>query len=202
MPLNSPVPNITTVVPLFSAAAPFWARRMSGFGTGQPIVASPTGASTLIGVNHPGTQAATRVFRFTLDGTTTAFTLPTAATGVTYPTTNAASLTVGNQLETIALTFAPQFQANATVLRRVGSDASPSAGQFRINGTTVTLGAAGTAGQTLEVIVPDPTTIVSLFGGTAGSPTAGATGEFQTVACRDFLVAGVARVSVLKAPTH
>lgn len=202
MALSGTVPNLTTVIPLFSAAAPFWVRRMSGMATGAPAVASPLGSSTLIGVNYPGTQNASRVFRFTLDGTTTAFTLPTAATGVTYPTTNAASLTVANQLETIALTFAPTYQANATVLRRMGSDASPTAGQFKINGTTVTLGAAGTAGQTLEIIVPDTASLTSLFGGTVGSPTAGVTGEWRNVAVTDFMVAGVARISLMKAPIH
>jgi hypothetical protein len=138
------------------------------------------------------------VFRFTLDGSTTTFTLPTAATGVTYPTTAAASLTLANQLEALAITYAPTYQANATVLRRMGSDASPTAGQFKINGTTVTLGAAGTAGQILEVIVADPTTITSIFGGTPGSPTAGVASEMQTAVVRDFMVAGVAKVNLFK----
>lgn len=196
MALNNPT-TLVQNVPLFSAAAPAWSRRMSYAFAGGPLIAIPSGASTLLGVNHPGTQTAARVFRFTLDGSTTAFTLPTAATGVTYPTTNAASLTVGNYLETVALTFAPQYQGNATVLRRVGSDATPTSGQFKINGTTVTLGAAGTAGQILEVLVPDPTTIVSMFGGTVGSPTAGATAVPQQVTARDFHTAGVASVGLL-----
>ena len=202
MPLSGNIPNLVLSIPLFSAASPSWLRRLSGIATSAPAVAHPTGASTLLGVNHPGTQSASRVFRFTLDGTTTAFTLPTAATGVTYPTTNAASLTVGNYLETVALTFAPTYQANATVLRRVGSDATPTAGQFKINGTTVTLGAAGTAGQIVEILVPDPATIVSLFGGTAGSPTAASSGIMSTVVVTDFLTAGVAAVNLLHGSAH
>jgi hypothetical protein len=196
MALSGTVPNLVLNVALFSAAAPTWLRRLSGVATSAPVISHPLGASTLIGVNHPGTQNADRVFRFTLDGSTVAFTLPTAATGVTYPTTAAASLTVGNQLEAIALTFAPKYQANATVLNRKGSDASPSTGEFKINGTTVTLGSAGTAGQILEVIIPDPAKITSLYGGTVGSPTAATSGVMTTVTATDFLVAGVARVNL------
>ena len=198
MALTAPAPNLSLLVPLFSAAAPTWLRRMSNLLAGDQAIAHPIGASTLIGVNHPGTQTASRVFRFTLDGSTVAFTLPTAATGVTYPTTNAASLTVGNFLESLAITYAPTYQANATVLRRVGSDASPSAGQFKINGTTVTLGGAGTAGQIVEIIVPDPATITSIFGGTPGSPTAATTQEMRTAVVTDFMTAGVAKINLFK----
>lgn len=201
MALNSPAPLTVVNIPLFSGAAPVWGRRLTGVMPGQPLVAFPAGSSTLLGVNHPGTQNSARVLRFRLDGTTTAFTLPTAATGVTYPTTNAASLTAANYLETIALTFAPQYQVNATVLRRVGSDASPSAGQFKINGTTVTLGAAGTAGQIVEILVPDPATIRSIFGGTVASPTAGSSGVPLAVTTNDFMTAGVAAVNLIKALT-
>ena len=188
MALTNPVPNLVTAIGLFSAAAPVWSRRMNCITSGATVQAQSTGAGTLYAVNHPGTQSAARVFRFTGDGATVAFTLPTAATGVTYPTTNIASLTVVNYLEAIALTFAPQYQGNAVVRQRVGSDATPSGTQFKINGTTVTFGTAPAAGQTIEILIPDPATIVQPNGGAfvANVPTA--------IVCRDFSTAGVATV--------
>lgn len=188
MALTAPVPNLVTTIPLFSAAAPVWSRRLNGILPGQPTIAQSTGAATCYGVNHPGTQASTRVFRFLGDGATTAFTLPTAATGVTYPTTVIASLTVVNYLETVAMTYAPQYQLNATMRQRVGSDATPSGSQFKINGTTVTFGTAPVLGQTVEITVPDPATIVQHNAGafTANTPI--------LVTPRDFWTAGVAAV--------
>jgi len=188
MALNAPVPNLVTAIPLFSAAAPVWSRRINGIVSGQPTAANSTGAATLYGVWHPGTQSASRCFRFIGDGSTTVFTLPTAATGVTYPTTTAASLTVINYLEAIALTFAPQFALNAVVRQRVGSDAAPTGTQFRINGVTVTFGTAPTAGQTIEILVPDPATISQLPGGALTANTQ------VLITPRDFSTAGVAAV--------
>lgn len=188
MALTAPVPNLVTTIPLFSAAAPVWSRRINGIVAGQPTIAQSTGAATLYGVYHPGTQAATRVFRFLGDGATTIFTLPTAATGVTYPTTIGASLTVINYLEALALTFAPQYALNAVVRQRVGADVAPTGTQFRVNGVTVTFGTAPVAGQVIEIIVPDPATIVQFNGGvlTASTPI--------LVTPRDFWTAGVANV--------
>ena len=188
MALTSPVPNLVTSIPLFSAAAPVWSRRINGILPGQPTVAQSTGAATCYGVHHPGTQASTRVFRFVGDGTTTAFTLPTAASGVTYPTTVAASLTVINYLEAIAMTYAPQYQLNAVVRQRMGSDATPTGTQWKINGTAVTFGTAPVLGQVVEIIVPVPTDIVQHNAGafTANTPV--------LVTPRDFWTAGVAAV--------
>jgi hypothetical protein len=188
MALTAPVPNLVTTVPLFSAAAPVWSRRINGIVAGQPTAANSTGAATLYGVWHPGTQNAARVFRFVGDGSTVAFTLPTAATGVTYPTTVAASLTVINYLEAIALTFAPQYALNAVVRQRMGSDGTPTGTQWKINGTTVTFGTAPVAGQTVEILIPDPATISQL-------PGAALTANTQTlITPRDFSTAGVAAV--------
>jgi hypothetical protein len=190
MALNAPVPNLITTVPLFSAGAPLWSRRINGILPGQPTQAMSTGAATLYTVHHPGTQASTRVFRFLGDGATTVFTLPAAAAGVTYPTTNAASLTVVNYLEAIAQTFAPQFQLNAVTRQRVGSDAAPTGTQWRINGVTVTFGTAPVAGQVVEIIIPVPTDIVQIGGGafTANTPV--------LATPRDFWTAGVAAVNL------
>ncbi len=188
MPLSVTAPQLSPLIGLFSATAPVWSRRMNSIGAGSVVIAQSPGAATLYGVNHPGLLNAGRVFRFAGDGTTTVFTLPTAATGVTYPTTNAAALTVINALEAIALTFAPQFQGNAVTRQRMGADASPSGNQWKISGTTVTFGTAPVAGQTVEIIVPDPATIVQIPGAAlvANVPT--------TVACRSFMIAGVANV--------
>jgi hypothetical protein len=193
MPLNAPLANIVTTIGLFSANAPVWSRRMASICAGQPAIATSTGAGTFYGVNHPGTQTAARVFRFVGDGAAVAFTLPTAATGVTYPTTVAASLTVINYLEAIALTFPPQYQSNGVTRQRMGSDATPTGTQWKINGTTVTFGTAPTAGQVVEVIVPDPATIVQIPGAalTANTPT--------LITCRDFSTAGVAAVTLIPA---
>ena len=193
MSLNTPVPNLITTVGLFSAGAPVWSRRLNGILNGQAVQAVSAGAATLYTVHHPGTQSATRVFRFQGDGTSTAFTLPAAAAGVVYPTTNAASLTVVNYLEAIAQTYAPQYQLNAVTRQRVGSDATPTGTQFRINGTTVTFGTAPAAGLIVEVIIPVPTDIVQLGGGafTANVPL--------VVQPRDFSTAGVAAVSLIAA---
>jgi hypothetical protein len=188
MALTAPVPNLVTTVPLFSAAAPVWSRRINGIVAGQPTAANSTGAATLYGVWHPGTQNAARVFRFVGDGSTVAFTLPTAATGVTYPTTVAASLTVINYLEAIALTFAPQYALNAVVRQRMGSDGTPTGTQWKINGTTVTFGTAPVAGQTVEILIPDTATISQL-------PGAALTANTQAlITPRDFSTAGVAAV--------
>ena len=188
MALTGQVPNLVTSIGLFSAGAPVWGRRLNGIFPGQPTIAQSSGAATCYGVNHPGTQSATRAFRFVGTGAATVFTLPTAATGVTYPTTIIASLTVINYLETIAMTFAPQYQANAVVRQRVGSDATPSGTQYKINGTTVTFGTAPALGQVIEIIIPDPATIVQHNAGalTANTPI--------LVTPRDFWTAGVAAV--------
>lgn len=193
MPLNAPIPMLMPAIGLFSAGAPAWSRRMNSVTSGTPAMALSAGAATLYAVNHPGTQSASRTFRFPGDGTTTIFTLPTAAVGIVYPVTAIAALTVINYLETIALTYAPTYAANAVVRQRVGSDAAPAGTQFRINGVTVTFGTAPAAGQTVEVLIPDPTTVAQLGGGafTAGVPL--------LVTCRDFLTAGVAAVTLMPA---
>lgn len=193
MALTTPVPNLTPAIGLFSASAPSWSRRMNTVTSGTPVIALSAGAATLYSVNHPGTQSASRCFRFTGDGTTTVFTLPTAATGVTYPTTVIASMTVINNLEAIALTFTPTYQSNAVVRPRKGSDATPATTEWKINGTTVTFGTAPTAGQTIEILIPDPATIAQLGGGafTAGVPL--------LVTCKDFLTAGVAAITLMPA---
>lgn len=188
MALNVPVPNLVTTVPLFSAAAPLWSRRMNALLPGQPATAISTGAATLYGVHHPGTQSASRVFRFNADGVTTVFTLAAAATGIVYPTTAIAALTVVNYLEAIAMTYAPQFQLNAVVRQRVGSDATAAGTQFKINGVTVTFGTAPTNGQIVEITIPDPATIIQHTGAAlvAGTPV--------LVTPRDFWTVGVANV--------
>lgn len=188
MPLSVTAPQLAPIVGLFSAAAPSWSRRMNAIEAGGTVLANSTGAATLYGVNHPGLVNNNRVFRFLGDGSTTVFTLPAAATGVVYPTTTIAALTVINYLESIALTFAPQYQANALVRQRVGSDATPTGTQWKINGTTVTFGTAPALGQVIEILVPDPLTIVQVPGAalTAGTQ--------QAVVCRSFMTAGVAPV--------
>lgn len=190
MALNSPVPNIINTVGLFSAAPPNWSRRMNAMSAGEPAIGFSAGAATLYGVNHPGTQSASRAFRFVGDGATVSFTLPAAATGVVYPTTIGASLTVINYLETIALSFAPQYQVNALVRQRVGADVAPTGTQFRINGVTVLFGTAPALGQVIEILIPDPASIVQPSGATfaASTPT--------LITCRSFMTAGVAAVVV------
>jgi hypothetical protein len=97
-------------------------------------------------------------------------------------------LTVINYLEAIALTFAPQFALNAVVRQRMGSDATPTGTQWKINGTTVTFGTAPVAGQTVEILIPDPATIAQL-------PGAALTANTQVlITPRDFSTAGVAAV--------
>lgn len=188
MALNAPTPMLATTIGLFSAAAPTWSRRMNLLCAGGVVIAQSPGAATLYGVYHPGAVNQNRVFKFTGDGATTVFTLAAAAIGVVYPTTVAASLTVINALEAIALTYTPMYAANAVVRQRVGSDASPTGTQWKINGVTVTFGTAPVLGQIVEIIVPDATTIAQL----AGSPfTANIPVISQT---RDFMVAGVAAV--------
>lgn len=193
MALNVPLPMLAPSIGLFSAAAPVWSRRMNILFAGNTVIAQSTGAGTLYGVNHPGTGSASRTFRFYGDGATTIFTLPTAAVGVTYPTTVIASLTVINYLEAIALTYAPTYAANAVVRQRLGSDATPATTQWKINGTTVTFGTAPAAGQTVEILIPDPTTIVQPLGAAfvANTPA--------VIVTRDFMTAGVAAVIVTPA---
>lgn len=190
MALNTPVPNIINTIGLFTAAPPNWSRRMNALSAGEPAIGFSAGAATLYGVNHPGTQSATRAFRFIGDGTTVTFTLPNAAAGIVYPTTIGTSLTVVNYLETIALSFAPQYQVNALVRQRVGSDVAPTGTQFRINGVTVLFGTAPALGQVIEILIPDPATIFQPAGGVlvASTPT--------LIVCRSFMTAGVAPVVV------
>jgi hypothetical protein len=70
----------------------------------------------------------------------------------------------------------------------MGSDATPTGTQWKINGTTVTFGTAPVAGQTVEILVPDPATIAQL-------PGAALTANTQAlVVPRDFSTAGVAAV--------
>lgn len=167
-------------------------RRIRAFTTDTRCISLSPGAATLYGVNHPGRLNTARVFRFKGDGSTTAFTLPTAATGVTYPTTADASITAANRLQTIALQLPNDvgMEINATNLLRVGSDATPSAGQFKINGTAVTVGTAIPAGQWLEVIVPDTANIVQINGGAFTADTAVVHKAY------DFFSNGVAVVTI------
>lgn len=194
MPLGSTA--LTVAVSAFGSAAPFFGKRIARFNQGEQIRATSTGAANLYGVNHPGRLDTTRVFRFRGDGTTTAFTLPTAATGVTYPTTNAAALTVANYLEAIAMTLPGDLggkEINATTLIRKGSDVvqgSLGATGWGINGTTVTVGVAPAAGVILEVIIPLPSTITQITGG------AFTANREYVVTCYDFLTASVATVDL------
>lgn len=191
MPLGSTA--LTVAVSAFGSAAPFFGKRIARFNQGEQIRATSTGAANLYGVNHPGRLDTTRVFRFRGDGTTTAFTLPTAATGVTYPTTAAASITVANYLEAIAMTLPGDLagkEISATPLIRKGSDATPSTNEWKINGTTVTVGVAPAAGVILEVIVPLPSTIAQITGG------AFTANREYVVTCYDFLTASVATVDL------
>jgi hypothetical protein len=165
-----------------------WAfnRRIRNFTTDQRLAAMAASNTTLYGVNHPGRLATTRVFRFKGDGSTVAFTLPTAATGVTYPTTADASITAANILATIALVLPEErgMEVGATMLVRRGSDATPGATEFKINGTTVTVGTAPAVGKWLEIIIPE--TITQITGGTL------AAGVKYVIKAMDFFSNGAA----------
>lgn len=163
-------------------------RRIRAFTTDQRLIMVSPGAATVYGVNHPGRSNAGRVFRFRGDGVTTVFTLPTAATGVTYPTTADASITAANINQAIFLQLPEErgMEIDATMLLRKGSDFSVTTGQAKINGTTVTVGFAIPAGQWLEVIIPDTAAITQFTGGalTANVPVA--------IKATDFYSNGVA----------
>jgi len=168
-------------------------RRIRSFTTDQRLTAISTGAATLYGVNHPGRiNQPQRVFRFRGDGVTVSFTLATAPTGVTYPTTADAALTEANYLQAIALVLPEErgMEVDSTLLIRRGNVTAPGAGEWHINGTAVVVGTAPTAGQFLEVIIPDPTKIVQHNG---GALTASRKIVFKAT---DFLVAGVAAVNI------
>lgn len=183
-------------LPAFSiGAATSWSfnRRIRAFTTDQRLIAQSVGSATLYGVNHPGrVNSPQRVYRFRGDGVTVAFTLPTAPSGVTYPTTADAAITAANLLQAIALVLPEErgMEVDSTMLSRRGADAAPGATEWKINGTTVTVGTAPKIGQWLEVIVPDPTTIVTETGGafTAGTQ--------YVIKATDFFSAGVAVVNL------
>lgn len=185
--------RVVVTVPLITSAPIFNARRSALPAGAQALYTSP-GAATPFGVNHPGSQAATRVFRFVGDGTTVAFTLPTAGTGVTYPTAADAALTAANYLQTIFMVYA-QFnqESNPTVYRRRGTDITVGAGEAKINGVTVTFGVAPLSGLVIEVIVPDTsaTSIVTITGGALVA------NQFYSAKSFDFLTSGVAVTTVL-----
>ena len=185
--------RVVITVPLLTSAPVFNARR-SGLTAGAAANYSSPGAATPYGVNHPGSQAATRVFRFTGDGSTVVFTLPTAATGVTYPTTVDASLTAANYLQAIFLVYAQFYQESApTVYRRRGTDIGVAAGEAKVNGTTVTFGVAPAAGLIIEVIIPDTvaTSIVQITGGALVA------NQWYNAKSFDFLTSGVAVTTVM-----
>jgi hypothetical protein len=171
-------------------------RRIRAFTSDQRLTVWSPGAATLYGVNHPGRiNSPQRVFRFKCDGSATTFTLPTAPTGVTYPTTADASITAANYLQAIALVLPEErgMEVDATLLLRKGSDATPGAGEWKINGTGITTGDTLAAGKWLEIIIPDPNAIVQHTGGNLTANTV------YTIKATDFLKNGAAIANIVPA---
>jgi hypothetical protein len=168
-------------------------RRIRAFTADQRLKVLSPGAATLYGVNHPGRiNSPQRVYRFRGDGSATAFTLPTAPSGVTYPTTVDASITAANYLQAIALVLPEErgMEVDAALLTRRGSDSTPTASEWKINGTTVTVGSAVASGKWLEVLIPDPTLIVQHTGGALTADV-----EY-TIKATDFFKNGVAIANI------
>lgn len=193
MPLSN-APVLSVYLTTTGATRANWGARIRPFGSGEKLAFWSTGAATVYGCDYPGRNAPGRAFRYRGDGSTTSFTLPTAATGVTYPTTNAASLAASNYLQAIVLSFTGETNGSmetSTMLERVGSDGSPSGTQWLINGTTVTFATAPAVGTVVEILIPDTALIFELSGGALTA------NKEVVLSTYDFLTTGVAAVNVL-----
>jgi hypothetical protein len=189
---TNPVTLVLSLAATGATSAAF-NRRIRAFTTDQRLAVWSPGAATLYGVNHPGRiNSPQRVYRFKADGSTVAFTLPTAPSGVTYPTTNDAGITAANYLQAIALVLPEErgMEVDATLLTRRGSDQAPGAGEWRINGTAVTLGDTIATGKWIEILVPDPNAIVTHTGGALTASIK------YVIKATDFFKNGVALVNI------
>jgi hypothetical protein len=150
--------------------------KVSPFLVGMPCKLTPAAgaASTVYRAYHPGTNDTARYARFKGDGSTVTFTAPSALTAA--PTTVDASITDANRMQVIAL-------INGSPIVRVGTDATPSAGQFKAaSATTFTFGSTYAAGTVIEVF------ILSASGDIAAT-AALAAGSQTEEACRSFYTA-------------
>lgn len=185
-------------VPVAAAGGkPIWTGNHNPFTQDNRVKAVSAGAAILYGAAYPtlsGVRKAsqkTQVFYFAGDGNTTVFTTPAGVNAVDLPTTAAAALNAATFLNAVCIQYAQGNRANAVVLGRKGSDASPSTGEFNtgdVDNKTLTLGTAPAVGQVVELIIPEA--IVQITG---GAFTASREYEIPTY---EFLIAGVAAVNL------
>lgn len=126
----------------------------SPFGEDQPVAAHSAFSTdaNLYGVNHPGTNHATKIARIALDGTTTTFNstdFPLLASAHV----DGGSLAEADRLRLVAI-IRGVSQRFLKILNRVAASATPAAGEFKSSGAapiTITLGDAENEGASLEL---------------------------------------------------
>lgn len=140
-------------------------KESSPFQPGQPVMAQSVGAAKLYAVNSPGTNPlrqgqgidnsvsnTQKVLRITLDGVTTTY---TAANYPALANASIATLTEANRLEVVGI-LRGVGQRFLGILNRVDVAASPSAGEFKIDGSNnLVLGEAQNEGTSIELWMLD-----------------------------------------------
>ena len=137
----------------------------SPFGVEQPARVKSLGAAVLYGIEHPGIADETRVLRIGGDGTTTQFS--SAKYSLLASADVQATITAANRLRVVVLVKGVGNKI-LSVLNRVGSAATPGAGEFKVSGAGPVLldvGTAPTDGQVLEVLIMAAADLIQLTGG-------------------------------------
>lgn len=183
-------PPFLNAIPASGAGSVIYNFKRSPFTAGDHVELRSVGAAIAYGANHPGTLTTAKYVKVTNDAAQSSLARATYTPTIpAYPTTVAASLTVANILQANVI-------KNGVLLVRVGSDASPSAGQFQCSdANTLTFGDALVVGDVLEVFILLTSTDITQFtGGTLVASTS------YDVKCTDFIANSVAVLNVSALP--
>jgi hypothetical protein len=155
------------------------------FIVGNIVELNSVAAQDVYGANHPSTTDQSKYCTFVCNGTDTVYTVPDAMNDLDQ--TVAASLDETNAMLVICM-------VNGEPLKRVGSDGTPSTGEFAATDVAeITFGDTHPVGTKIEVIALDASDVVHLTGGTTTA------GRSYFIECPSFIVADGGVCNLLKA---